>query len=129
MFRTIENTVINYTDSLSLATLVETVQGFTYRYGMTVPSHGFMVSEVGNEEIYELSSIDLTKVIDDYLERHCEYVTVPFSHRYIGGWVDNNKLYLDVSVHFECEEDAVCEAKRNNQLAYFCLDDMETIIC
>jgi hypothetical protein len=121
------NTVIGWSDSLSLATLVETTNGFTYRYGMETPKTGYMVATEDNEETYDLSKVDLTQVIDSYLDRHCDYVTVPFSHRYVGGWVDAGFLFLDVSECVQNMEDAIILGKQRNQLGIFCLDDFETI--
>ena len=37
----------------------------------------------------------------------------------LGGWINDGKLYLDISVVYDNEEEAIRMAKENKQLAYF----------
>jgi hypothetical protein len=120
------HTTIEWLDSLKLASEVEQYQGFTYRYGLPTPTTGYMVSLEGYELMVSLDEIDLTKVIDDYLESHQFILDV--DNFYIGAWVDAGHLFLDISECFQEEENARCISKQRNQLAYFDLNNMETIL-
>jgi hypothetical protein len=122
-----QHTIIDWKDSLSLATGLEQAGGFTYRYGLPTPTTGYMVSIDKFEHTFLLRESDLTKEIDDYLNKHFWYVTSE-DDLYIGGWLDANTVFLDISLHFDSEEDAVCYAKANNQLAYYDLSNGDVIM-
>lgn len=115
---------VNHVESIVLAATIEQEGGFTYRFGAEIPTSGYMVSTIDQEEVYDLNEIIITDVVDEYLMNH-NWVLV-YDDLYIGAWVDNGKLYLDVSAHVEEEEEAICLGKRNNQLGIFCLDTFET---
>ncbi len=118
------------TQSLSPRAIAERVAkggGFTvHTPSGAIPSTGYMVSQMGNEEVFDLSSFTINKV-EEYMKRHKAALDDP--ETFFGGWLDTetNKVYLDISRKFLDRIEARRFAEMNNQLAFFNLETFETI--
>ena len=78
---------------------------------------GFMVSLSGYEKIYkDIKFIDL-KMIKSYLR------IAKSKNAFVGFWVSDKKIYIDLSINVIEKCEALELAKQNNQLAIFdCLN-------
>lgn len=86
------------------------------------PSKGFMVATYGNEEKINIKNFN-KKVIKKYIKKHKKEIKGNF----IGTWVDNNIVYLDISKKEKSKNKAINIAIKNKQLAIFNLNDFESI--
>lgn len=94
------------------------------------PNDGFMVAIQAHEETIENNYADgLQYNIATYIKSKAHILCSGISgnNYFIGAWVDNNKLYLDVSIKVATESDAKQLAINNNQLAYFDNNTKESI--
>jgi hypothetical protein len=96
----------------------------------TSPTSGYIVSDEGQEEVTKLfggavaKEMLITSAIKKYISD--KGFILSLSDKNLGAWVDSNKLYLDISVVYDNEQDAIEMARKNNQLAYFDLNNNET---
>ena len=96
-----------------------------------VPTSGYVVSMAGNEQTYKLFGNDVVKeilisgAVDLYLKENVVELSNP--ENYLGSWIDDGMLYLDISRVYESEHDALREAVTNGQKAYYDLDNAKTI--
>ena len=75
------------------------------------PNHGFMVSNYGTEFILDLDKLTpsiFAEVIDNNIIMEDEYV---------GIWIDNNKIYFDISEHHLELKYAIIAGMNNKQKA------------
>lgn len=81
---------------------------------------GFMIS---------LSDSELKLNIKDLSIKHLkQYQKLAKDKKaYIGFWLDNNTLYLDLSIRFLDKEKALYFGKINNQLAIYDLENQKSI--
>jgi len=98
--------------------------GFTYSFitGELNPKKGFSlaVSKDTEKIIDNILRYKKTVVDNDvkkYAHSNIEELMKP--NRFLGGWVDNNKLYLDVSEVVETRDEVVRLCKEREQLAYW----------
>jgi len=100
--------------------------GFTYQpVNNTTPKEGFAVSTFKNHErVFDADKITLDDIADYVLERWDQFKD-PKVH--VGGWVDQGKVYLDLSTVVKSRDEAIRLGKRHNQLAVFDLGRLETI--
>ncbi len=99
--------------------------GFTYNplYGAT-PHCGYAVSLRGHEKSFDSGTIT-DDVLWKYLRENSEQMKDPA--RYIGGWVNDGRLYLDVSVVLQNEKEARKIGRINDQTGIFDLWTNEMI--
>lgn len=78
---------------------------------------GYMVSLEGYEKVYQdIKFIDL-KMVKSYLKKAKE------KNAFVGFWVSDKKIYIDLSINVNERGEALELAKQNNQLAIFdCLN-------
>lgn len=109
--------------------LNELKQSILLNGGLTVNEHlnevnlssGFMVSLAGSETI-------LTNINDLTIKLLNKYKKIARSNNaFVGFWIDNNNLYVDVSINIINRAEALDIAKNNNQLAIFDLKNNSTI--
>jgi hypothetical protein len=95
------------------------------------PNHGFMVSIKGHEKTYNADKNSFNYEIADFINGKAILLLSGISENYdkifLGGWIDNGLLYLDVSFLVDTETEAIKMAKDNEQLAYFNNTTKETI--
>lgn len=81
---------------------------------------GYMVSLAG----YEIKT-SITLLTSEMLK---EYQSIAQQQNaYIGLWLDNDELYLDISVNIKDEQQALRMARDNNQLAMYHIEKGVTI--
>ena len=96
-----------------------------------VPTSGYVVSIAGNEHTYKLFGNEVVKeiLVSGAVDLYVKEKVVELSHpeNYLGSWIDDGMLYLDISRVYESEHDALREAVANGQKAYYDLDNAKTI--
>ena len=92
--------------------------GFSYNAttGSFNPSTGYMVSLTGFEEQFYFDDFE-NKDIKQYFVRHVKQLCKDES--FLGGWVDGNQVFLDVSINIDDLETAIYTGIMNDQLAIF----------
>lgn len=93
------------------------------------PQHGFMVSLDGHTHRYPAQILDdparLHKAIDDMLMS--EKSSFQGKDMYLGGWVEDGKLWLDPSQNVPDQATAEKLGKQRDQVGIFNLDTFNTI--
>jgi hypothetical protein len=99
--------------------------GFTYNplYGAT-PQQGYAVSLQGHEKVFYFGTMTDDEFLK-YLQENGERMKDP-AH-YIGGWVDDGRLYLDVSIVLLDEKEAREIGRINDQTCIFDMWTNETV--
>jgi hypothetical protein len=94
------------------------------------PVHGYMVAQTDHTHTYPASILDdhyrLTRAIDDMLVQEKS----AFRGRgdvYLGGWVHDNKLWLEPSDNIASREQAEHEGRSRNQIAIWDVDNGQEI--
>jgi hypothetical protein len=87
------------------------------------PNHGYMVSIKGHEKTHKAGKESYQYEIADYVKSKAiilmaGIVDDSIDRIFLGGWIDNGLLYLDVSYLVDTEEEAIQMAKDNEQIAY-----------
>lgn len=84
-------------------------------------TNGYMVSEVGAEKVFSLDDVE---GIEKTLKEYAEKISI---NEYVGAWVDDNKLYIDISKHYKSKKQALKVGAENKQLAIFDIASAESI--
>lgn len=106
--------------------------GATFNIGTGVgPTEGFVVSEEGfeyrsaliyPEKRYNLiRRIEIEVEVELYIKKYGLELSIPENH--LGGWMDGDVLVLDISRVYDCETKARLMAEKNNQDAYYNLNE------
>lgn len=97
--------------------------GFSLSSNGDSPKSGFMVSirDILKMPLDLWLELEEQSSINDYSEI-AENV-----NGYIGCWIDNGDVYIDISANIQDKEQALKTAKENNQLAIFDVVNCETI--
>ena len=96
-----------------------------------VPTSGYVVSMQGHEQTFPLFGNDVVKeilisgAVKLYLEENI--VEFVYAENFLGSWIDDGLLYLDISNVYESEHDALRMAVANKQLAYYDISNAKTI--
>ena len=107
--------------------------GFTFSISQNkfIEGRGFAVANIKNSErIFEnFENIDKIKFLcilkNFYIENIVNFLDN--KNLCLGGWVDNGRLYLDVSTVLYSKKEALRIASANGELAIFDLSTFETI--
>jgi len=114
---------------LQLAGLVARNGGFTIQLlddvGVKVIASGYAVSDRKDLEATFDNPVDFAENIRDYVRDNGKILRD--GKHYLGAWVDNGTLYLDVVRVFKSAAQARKCAIAHNQIAYFCLDTFEEL--
>lgn len=89
------------------------------------PSEGFMVANAGTEVVVDLKDFNKSTV-EKFISENLKALQAN-NNVCVGSWIDNNKVYLDISENILVKEVAVATGKKNNQLAIFDLSTFESI--
>ena len=114
-----------------VATVMEG-DGATFNIGTGVgPTEGFVVSEAGFEVRTKLmypekkfrvfKRLEIETSFQLYIEKYGLELSIPENH--LGAWIDGDELVLDISRVYDCETKARLMAEKNNQDAYYNLND------
>jgi hypothetical protein len=87
---------------------------------LTAFSSGFMVSLAGYETQTQVNKIDL-KALNNYFNTALKLTRSKDSKgkAYVGFWLDNDVLYIDISIHVEQRITAIQLGTKNKQLAIY----------
>ena len=107
--------------------------GFTYNpirfKGRTPPKNGFALSVAKNTEkvvALDYQTRDEVKAqLKAYVRQHWD--KIKSEGNFLGGWIDNGKLYLDISNVVKDKNEAIAKARKADQLAIFDLGKGETV--
>ena len=100
--------------------------GFSYNAttGSFNPSTGYMVSLAGFEEQFYFDDFE-NKDIKQYFVKHVKQLCKDES--FLGGWTEDNRVYLDVSINIDDLETAIYTGIINDQAAIFDCANQQTI--
>lgn len=105
--------------------------GLTVDYNLQpiTKKSGFMVLLFGMETTVSLNDEELEKKLLEELERKISYIlsTNKKNNLYIGFWIDNDILYMDISVLIVNKNNAIKKAIENMQLAIFDLQKNDSL--
>lgn len=94
-------------------------KGFSYNIttGENNPSTGYMVSLNGYEERYFADDDFDNKDLKNFILKNS---TQLYKHnRFFGGWIEDNQIFLDVSVNINNLEEAIYTGISNDQKAIY----------
>ena len=84
------------------------------------PREGYMVSIKDHELIIPYDPEGLQYEISRYIKSKADILISGMSdNKFLGAWVDEGKLYLDVSLHIYSKEEAISIARAEEQKAYY----------
>lgn len=104
--------------------------GFSTNHKNESPVTGFMVSLPDYETIVpaDLLTFDLFKSIYNVYVKLAENTSAWLAGNvYFGAWVNDNKVYFDISQNIQDKSQAIASGKNWNQLAIFDLSTFESI--
>lgn len=85
---------------------------------------GFMVSMYGYEKIYPLNGS--YKALESDIIKY-QAIIKNYKNLYIGLWIDNGLIYLDISKHYSSKKRAIQAGIQNDQLAIYDIKKGESI--
>jgi len=122
-----------FTDTGSLGDTAITEGGFSLSLAGDRPHSGWMVSRFGSERSFSIEQLaadqpmsfvpgepwhdNFTHEVDRFVADHRDELKQKGT--FLGGWIDSNRLYLDVSVNIQDEKEAEQFAMDNQQFAMF----------
>lgn len=89
------------------------------------PTEGYMVSLYKDSEFSKPMTELTPEHVRNFVAQNSEALGKP--HHYLGGWLQDGKFYLDVSVHIPDINRATAQAVRNQQLGIYDLNRGRTI--
>lgn len=112
-----------FSNSFELMNKVVNGGGFSLNVAGESANSGYMVSKQNFETVIPMSvlSQNLLLVLVN------EYRAKLGKNEFVGAWVDNDKLYLDISENVQDKDEAVKLGKERSQLGIFDLSTFETI--
>lgn len=90
--------------------------GFSFNVNGSAVEPGYFVSIEGHERVISLVSIT-PEDIDNYIHDHKGILRQP--NNFVGGWVSNGNVFLDVSKSFQTEPEAMEFGAANHQEAIY----------
>jgi hypothetical protein len=99
--------------------------GVTINLEGAQPQKGYAYSPYKDTEIVEPASEFSIDDVRKFVHENIDKLQQP--GHYIGGWVDDNKVYMDVSVVGDPSAETIATAEGQGQLAVFDLESFETI--
>ena len=103
--------------------------GFTIDYKGNTPNtkKGYIVSDYGKEKTYFINDkIDMMQLENDFI-KYIE-ITKKEKNCFIGGWIENDVFFLDISRIYSNKKEALKIGKKNKQLAIYDIEKDESII-
>lgn len=90
----------------------------TADYTKATEKSGFYVSKIGHEKIININ--DLESNLKEYSKKLLK-------NEYIGLWIDNNKIYIDISKHYKNKKEAIKQGIKNKQIAIYDIKNNNSI--
>lgn len=85
--------------------------------------NGFMVSIIGFEKTYTINEL---KKLEEDIKKYQNIIATKKNY-YIGLWIDQDIIYLDISRHYKDRQNAIEAGIENNQLAIWDIKKGESI--
>ena len=94
--------------------------GGTFKNGKTfIKNKGFMVAKKGFEKVFDVKDIKgLKTALNEYLR---------FENCFVGTWLNDGKIYLDLSMYVKTLKKAIKLGKENDQLAIYSFEENDSI--
>lgn len=86
-------------------------------YKQATLKNGYMVSVQGFEKTYKMDALSVAE-LDRDIKKYIEFIQNK-KHVYVGLWVDNGVIYLDISKHIKTRHQAVTFGINNKQLSIY----------
>lgn len=97
--------------------------GFSLSPEGATPKTGYMVSV---KDILKMP-LDLWLELEDQASIDAYTEIASKIDGYVGGWIDNNNIYIDIAANIQDKEKALQAAKRNEQLAIYDIENGSSI--
>jgi hypothetical protein len=92
------------------------------------PTNGYMVSINDHEYVIRFNTLNLQHEIARYIRSKADILISGLSEdKFIGAWIEDDNLVLDVSIKVDSLEDAIQIGKENEQRAIFDCKNSVTI--
>ena len=92
------------------------------------PDNGYMVSIKGHEQVTRFNKQNLQHEIARYIRSKADILISGLSEdKFIGAWIEDDNLVLDVSIKVDSLDDALQIGKENEQRAIFDCKNSVTI--
>ena len=101
--------------------------GFTYGIGGYRPTEGYAVAIAGRERSHTAQRNYERTATSISIYARLNYDVLQLPGFYLGAWLDDGRIYLDVVRVFSDRDMALEAGKRNHQLAVFDLTTQEAI--
>jgi hypothetical protein len=117
---------------MNLSTLIHELAltgGFSYNVntGESNPTTGYMVSVAGCEEQFFYDNDFDNKDLKHYFFRNSEKLSS--QEAFLGGWLNENRVYLDVSINIQDLEEAILYGIIGGQKAIWdCVNSREIVL-
>jgi hypothetical protein len=99
--------------------------GATYNLAMGDTAHsGYMVSKKGFEMKF-LPETEVRVAVIEFIQTHG--FELCFEENFMGAWIDEGILYMDISNNFEKRSEAIREGYKNEQLAIYDVVAQESV--
>jgi hypothetical protein len=112
---------------MNYANLLKSNGGFSLDKDNSAPTSGYMVSLEGLEVIIDNFDDISDEEINKTCERYRPQAQLRSKYTYFGAWIDDNKLYLDLSVNIQDREVAIAYGHANNQKAIYDVKNGESV--
>jgi hypothetical protein len=112
---------------MNYANLLKSNGGFSLDKDNNAPTSGYMVSLEGLEFIVDKFSDLSEDFVNKVCERYRPQAQLRSEYVYFGAWVDDNKLYLDLSMNIQDREVAIAYGHANHQKAIYDVNNGESI--
>lgn len=94
--------------------------GFTIDFNLEIPNDLKYIVSIPNCEIiiplkeltFEVFKANLSKTVKNF-------ILTDYNNKYIGCWINSDKVYFDISISCNNIKDALIIGKENNQLAIY----------
>jgi hypothetical protein len=92
------------------------------------PDNGYMVSIKDHEQVSRFNTLNLQHEIARYIRSKADILISGLSEdKFIGAWIEDDNLVLDVSIKVNSLDDALQIGKENEQRAIFDCNNSVTI--
>lgn len=125
-------TSVHAPETIAAHAVAKLDRGFTISTStLASPRSGYVVAlpdhevEIANVEVF--TRRDLQRIVARYVEDHRSALAWP--NRFLGGWVENGSLFLDVVKIYADPDAALAAGRAARQVAIFHLDTQSTIYC
>lgn len=108
-----------------LAEVIRSSGGGTFDYNLdpVLRDNGYFVSVKGHEQVIPIDQ--LSEVLESYIGKVGEFMEE--DELFLGAWVENDQVYLDISRWFENKEEAIDFGRANDQRAIWDIKNNDSL--